>query len=222
MSISGVSGLTTQLSEYLTQLQEKQQEALAVNDVASNTDEASTLLSTVSTDSVTISSLGYAKSQNMLASNFVGGKTTDSTYVDAQMSAFSVQQSVENSMNDSLESNLESVIGDAAFWYGDPRMRNAKMMKDATEAHQEVFAELKGNIEQKAAEAMAPKDENGDPIEDGTTSTAAESVPTDAVQTPDAGVGHDEVAQAAEAVSSASDAGVGRDAAEAAAISITV
>jgi hypothetical protein len=212
MDLSGVSGLTAQLSDYLTQLQENQQEQLAVN-----TDAASTLASTVQSDSVSISSEAYARSQNMLARNFVGANTGDSTYIDAQMTVLSTQQSLQNSMNDALGSTLESVIGQAAFWYGDERMRNAKLMKDTTEAHQDVMAEMTDNIEEQAAEAMAPKDENGEPIEQSATSaasgapveqaaasTSTGNAATGATSAQDVSVDLDGVAQAAEALASIS------------------
>ena len=81
MSTSGVSGVTLHLSNYSTQLQEKQQE----NRTAATAVD-STLMSTLQTDYVNISSEAYDKSQSMMAGNFVGGSSTDSTYINAQLS----------------------------------------------------------------------------------------------------------------------------------------
>jgi len=197
MSTSGVSGVTLHLSNYSTQLQEKQQEnRTAVPAVDS------TLMSTLQTDYVNISSEAYDKSQSMMAENFVGGSSTDSTYINAQLSMLSTQRSMKNSMNKSLASTIE----EAAFWYGDPQMRNAKMMKDATESNQQVFSDIKDNIEEKAAAATAPKDENGNPTGEGTTTSSTASASTDTAQASDVTVESAVAAQAA-APLSASAAG---------------
>jgi hypothetical protein len=201
MDISGISGLNIQGSDLLTQRQEQQQEQLA-----SNANLTSMLASTLQTDYVNISSAGYDKSQNMMAGNFVGGATTDSTYVDAQLSALATEKSLKNSMNDAVESSMESTIEEAAFWYGSKQMRNAKMLKDATESNQQVFSDIRDNIDEKAAEAIAPKDENGDPIEQGSTAGS-----TGTAQAPDVSVASDAGAQAADAASAAADGSVPPD-----------
>lgn len=180
MGIGGVSGLTLQLPESLTPLQKNQHEA-----TGSGTDVTSSLLSTLQTDYVNISSEGYDRSQNMLSSNFAGGSSRDSSYVDAQLTALSTQQSLKNSLNDSLDSSFQSTLDEAAFWYADPRMRQAKMMKDATESNAAVFSDMKNDIEEKADAAMAPKDENGNPIEQ--TGTAAATETGSAAPTPPSG-----------------------------------
>lgn len=176
MGTSGVSGLTSRLTESLTQMQEKQLEALAVP-----ADAVATSLSGLQTDTVTISEQGYAKSQSLLTNRIAGEKETEKSYLDIKIDTFSSQKSLQNSMNDALGSSLESVIAQAAFWYGDKRMRNAKMMKDATESHQEVFAEIQDTIEEKAAEATAPKDQDGKAIEQAGAASASGSAPAQAV-----------------------------------------
>lgn len=215
MGIAGVSGLTLQFSESLTPLQKNEQ-----SETGSGTDVTSSLLSSLQTDYVNISSEGYDRSQNMLATNFAGGSSMDSTYVDAQLTALSTQQSLKNSLNDSLDSSFQSTLEEAAFWYGDPQMRQAKMMKDATESNDAVFSDLKNDIEEKADAAMAPKDENGNPIEQTGTAATTENSPTTTTPTSDgsggaasggqggdaagAAVSVDGVAQAAKLVSSIS------------------
>jgi hypothetical protein len=196
MGTSGIFGLSSQLSNSLTQMQEKQQEDLAVN-----TDVAATLVSMAQTDSVSISSEAYAKSQNMLETNFVDGNTADTTYVDAQLAAFSVRSSLQNSMNDSLKSSLESIVAEASFWYSDPRMRNAKQLKDSIESNQKLFSELRDNIEEQAAAATAPKDANGNPIEEPAAASSTENTATDTAQAPDASIDSGAAAQAAGAPS---------------------
>ncbi len=179
MGTSGVSGLTSQLTESLTQMQEKRLETLAVP-----ADAVSTSLSGLQADTVTISEQGYAKSQSLLTNRIAVEEETEKSYLDIKIDTFSSQKSLQNSMNDALGSSLESVIAQAAFWYGDKRMRNAKMMKDATESHQEVFAEIQDTIEEKAAEATAPKDQDGKAIEQAGAASASDSAPAQAVAAP--------------------------------------
>jgi len=222
MGTSGIFELSSQLSNSLAQMQEKQQEELAVN-----TGVAATLASTAQIDSVSISSEAYTKSQNMLETNFVDGNTADTTYVDAQLTAFSVKKSLQNSMDDSLKSSLESVVADAAFWYSNPRMRNAKMLKDSIESNEKLFSELRDNIEEQAAAATAPKDANGNPIEQPTAASSPENAAIDTAQAPDASVDSGAAAQAAVAPSQNAATGAASDAAAQAAeavssISITV
>lgn len=170
MSAVEVTGLTSNLTEYLTELQKQQQEALTPEAVATTPPAAA-----AQADAVSISSQGQVRSQNLLSGNFVGGSTSDATYVNAVKSSFAARQSVQNSMDDALATSLESVIGQAAFWYGDQKMRNAKMLKDSTESHEELLTDIKDAIEEKAEEAAAPKDAEGKPIEQDSASAAVDS-----------------------------------------------
>ena len=139
MGTSGIFGLSSQLSNSLTQMQETQQEELAVN-----TDVAATLVSTAQTDSVSISSEAYAKSQNMLETNFVDGNTADTTYVDAQLAAFSVKNSLQNSMNDSLKSSLESIVAEASFWYSASKDAECQAVEGFDRKQSEAFFRTPG------------------------------------------------------------------------------
>jgi hypothetical protein len=209
MGASGVSGLTSHLTEYLKQMQGKQLETLAdpADAVADN-------LPGLQADAVTISEQGYAKNQNLLANQGAQAEEKEKSYLDKKIDSFSSQQTLRNSMDSALGSSLESAVAQAAFWYGDKRMRNAKMMKDASESHQEVFAEIKDTIDEKAAEATVPKDKEGKPIEQAGTTSVPESAPAQTVAAPvaqavpaptsEVAVGLERVSQAAPAVASIS------------------
>jgi hypothetical protein len=205
MSTSGISSLTAQLGDFLTERQEEQQGQLATA-----ADMTTALPSTLQTDTVSISSAAYAKSQgsnsNMMSRNFVGGYERDTSYLDAKAAGAAAVQNLEASMQSSMTSLME-FMGSDAMWYGSERMKNAKVMKDTTESHKEVFDNIKGNIEEKAAEALAPKDENGEVIEQipaastGTANAAAAAVAPQAAEV-DVEVNLDGVAAAAKALSS--------------------
>ena len=194
MNINAIVGLPIQVTDYLVEMIKEQEELLTNPDMAG-------LTAIPQADSVNISSQGLVQCQNMMARNFIGGCPKDTTYLDAQMVGANAVKSLQNSMNSNLGTVMDS-IGEAAFWYGDPKMRRAKLMKDATESHAEVFTGIKSGIEEKAAEAMAPKDENGEPIEQSFTppATSTASAPANTAPAPDIDI--EKVASAAKALSS--------------------
>ena len=194
MNINGIEGLSAQLTDYLAEMLKEQEELLANSDMAG-------LAAIPQADSVDISSQALAQSQNMLSRNFVGGRPEDTSYLDAQKAGAKAVESLQNSVDSSLGTVMDG-IAKAAFWYSDPKMRRAKMLKDAAESHAEVFAGIKNGIEEKAAEAMAPKDANGEPIEQATTTTTAStsSAPVGTASAPD--IDLEGTASAASALSS--------------------
>ena len=196
MDINDIIGVPVQLTDFLAELAKEQEELLTNPDMAE-------LTPILQADSVNISSQAFAQSQNMLSRNSIGGRPGGSTYLDAQKAGANAVKSLQNSMNSALGTVMNG-LSEAAFWYGDPRMRRAKMMKDATESNAGVFAGIKSSIEGKAAEAMAPKDENGEPIAQvtATGTTFTSSAPASAAPAPD--IDLEGVASAASALSSIS------------------
>lgn len=164
--IDGIAGLTLQLTDLLAEMRKEQEELLT------NPDITELMAATLQADSVNISNRALVRSQNIMSGNFAGGSPEDNQYIDAWLTGAETQVSLQNSMNKTLGSVLDA-IAETAFWHGDPKMRQAKMMKDSIESNATVFSDIKSNVEKQADEAMARKDENGDPIEQPATTTAS-------------------------------------------------
>jgi hypothetical protein len=179
MSINGISGLPPQTIEYLAEMKKEQEQLLANSDMAG-------LVAMLPEDSVDISRQALTRNQNMVSGNFSGGRVRDTKYLDARAAGAEAAEALQNA-TDSGVGMLMDGFAEAAFWYGDPKMRQAKMMKDATESNEGVFAGIKSSIEEKAAEAMAPRDENGEPIGRATATTTASvgSAPAGTTPAPD-------------------------------------
>lgn len=247
MSTTGISGLGTQLADYLSQFQGKQQESLSAG-AAAQSEATSALLSALPTDSVTISSAGYAKNQNVLSINDVGKSTAaDASYLDAYMAGTSSRLSLQNSMSSSLESGMESTmdqVNKAAFW-SSPGMRTALMLKTMGSSFQQVFDDLQEMVDEQIAKAQEAKTQTAAAGEESTTAadgsatdaasvqtqaaatqvttdTPAASVPAATGQTAEAGTASDAQAQAAGAAAPVDTGGNSQPANAQASISITV
>ena len=212
MGTTGISGLATQLADYLPQLQEKQQGSLSSNDTAALSDTASTLLSTLKTDTVTLSDVGYAKSQNLVGINSVGESTaSDMSYLDAYMAGASSRLTLQNSMSSSLESGMESTmdqVNKAAFW-NNPGMRTALMLQTLGSSFQQIFDDLQAMVDEQIAKAQEAKTQTADSSEQGATDAAAGDAATAAAQTQAAAAQSvsADTGQTPDAVASAADAG---------------
>ena len=232
MDINGMFGPKSVLDELLNKTQDGQ-----LNGITGK-GNASTLVDSLSQgDTVEFSPSALARSQNMMSQNFVGGNARDTKYMDAQLAGAASVQSMQNAMSASLmsslgagsapivsdmsaagegldTSSLDEQIAEGMFWGSNALLRAAKLMKDTSEAHEEVLEEQKAaietdaseameskpeetkrieeetSIEAKAEEAMAPKDENGEPIEqvgktDGAPVDSSETEPSKATSTKD-------------------------------------
>lgn len=153
-----MSVLSGQLTNLFNELQTEQQEGLALD-----ANLTSNLNSLVQTDTVSISTAATTMStnQNLMSRNYVGGYERDTSYLDAKAAGNAAVRSLEAS-RDGVLNSLVKALGSDAVWYGSQNMRNAKVMKDTTESHKELFDNLKATIEEHAAEAMVSTDENGD------------------------------------------------------------
>lgn len=115
---------------------------------------------------------------NLMERNFAA-ESEESKYLAAAKNAKALENDLKNKMQSSVMDCMPEEIRQAAFW-NDPRLRTAKQLKDATEAHKDTFDEMKRNIEERVERAQAPDSENGD----ATGNAASEAVSGSVAQDP--------------------------------------
>lgn len=129
-----------------------------------------------------------AASANMMAQNFASAEREESRYITARKTAFQTDGDMANRQNSILNAGLaelnslsdkdstnyavRSLIGKKAA-----RRMLREQQQSAAEESQRNLKEIKEKIEEKAQEASAPKDENGNPIETPSVGNAAEAAP---------------------------------------------
>lgn len=121
----------------------------------------------------TPSSFSGASAANVMGNNFVSASSDESRYLAASKQSHKIMAQVFNQQNSRLSGLLNSLVGVGA---SPPESLGTaagaylflkRQIKDAEdlEASRRNLDEIKDNIDQKAREAAAPKDENGKPIE---------------------------------------------------------
>jgi hypothetical protein len=172
MSISSISGglmdslNTFNLKDLLRGKNEENSEDAVLGGLASS----ATLM-------IQSTSVASAAQNNLMDRNFLNTSSGESRYLAATKASFSAEQQIKKAQDSALMSILPDEVQAAAFWYGSERMRRAKLLKDTTESHEKIDKELTANIEQQVKEAMAQKDENGEPV---SISTGGDAIPASA------------------------------------------
>jgi hypothetical protein len=175
--VSGISqSAGGSLQELLRSLQQGQEAMLEQSGFASAT-RASGL------DSIFISTQAADASSNMMSGNFAGA-TEQSRYIAASLAGHHAEQQAALSFHRTLTAAAADILAangidasrcDTAAGAGMEmrRIRNTKTL----EASGRNLDEIKENIEQKAHEAAAPKDENGNPVGGLPGGSAGEAAP---------------------------------------------
>lgn len=101
----------------------------------------------------------HTSSSNLMARNFASIDREESKYTAALKGAFAAEEQMTMSRNQVIVASVANAIADAAFWYGDERMRRAKTIKDTVESNEENLKKIRQDIEQKAMEAVANADQ---------------------------------------------------------------
>lgn len=155
-----------------------------IEDTKQNTPEAS-LRDTPATIALQ-NSAPPSGASNVMSSNYTSAENGPSPYVAALLNNFGIEKEMKaKSQKDVINNVVPDKVKEAAFWYGDSRMRQAKMLKDAIESNAEVFDEIKENIEENAQQEHTSVIENsGMPQEAGShlsgNSASAESLEAEA------------------------------------------
>jgi len=188
----GMQGILSEL------LEEFQQEMLEQQQVG--TDPASqlsgmpsaALLQQTSADTLSISQKAAAlsASDNMMAKNFAGSSTpAPSRYLASVLDSFAINEEMQMSLQETMsqfmaEMGGEAVAGEARPAYFQSMVARRLRDKRASESFERNLEESKEKLDEQAAEAVAPKDENGNPIpvdEHGTPEILpSETMPPDA------------------------------------------
>lgn len=130
------------------------------------------------TDTLTLSSGAKKQSSNMMSKNFAGGRENDSKYVNANLAGIQAAKQMQIQATNRVAGLLNTLGGiqgpraydgvgskggipEATIQLAMKRIQNA----DSQDASERNLEETKERIEARAAEAMAPKNENGEPIE---------------------------------------------------------
>jgi hypothetical protein len=93
---------------------------------------------------------------NVLSGNFVHAGKNESQYLAATKNAYAMNRQVDaSSMLNVLASILPESMTDAAFWYGDDKMAQAKALKDSTESNAQNLQDVREDIDRKAEEAQS-------------------------------------------------------------------
>lgn len=93
---------------------------------------------------------------NVLSGNFVHTGKNESQYISATKNAHAIDRQMDaSSMLDVLASILPESVTDAAFWYGDDKMAQAKALKDSTESNAQNLQDVREDIDRKAEEAQS-------------------------------------------------------------------
>ena len=128
------------------------------------------------------------QANNMMARNFASAETEPSRYITARLESFSIVTMMKRAEESSITSLLDEFGGLAGPSIYDPHGNNKgggeseaairrKLMQKAgkriMEDAEEDFKKTRERLEDKAEEAVAPKDENGNPIPDATAPNSA-------------------------------------------------
>ena len=93
---------------------------------------------------------------NVLSGNFVHTGKNESQYLSATKNALAIERRMDaSSMLDVLASILPESVTDAAFWYGDDAMAQAKALKDSTESNAQNLQDVRQDIDRRAEEAQS-------------------------------------------------------------------
>lgn len=139
-----------------------------------------------------------AAASNLMSGNFVSAGQEESKYLKATLSSFTVNKQLQNQSTNRVTALLDSLGGiqgpkiyeGVGSKHSIPEATIKLAMKriidaEEHEASERNLAEMKEKIEQKAQEAAAPKDENGQPIETGLPAkNAGESAPLPEISAP--------------------------------------
>ncbi len=161
------------LQEMLQQIQLGEEDLLEQQEVL-----VSTAL-TESIDTLTVSRKAKSlASSAVMSHNFADGHTSESTDIDAHLAGLQAAKQLQNQADNRVMGLLNSLggiqgpslYGEVGSKGGIPEARIQLAMKrikdaDAYDASERNLEERKESIEARAAEATAPKDENGEPIE---------------------------------------------------------
>lgn len=99
---------------------------------------------------------GKNTASNILSGNFVHTGKNESQYISATKNAHAIDRQMDaSSMLNVLASILPESVTDAAFWYGDGRMAQAKALKDSTESNAQNLQGVREDIDRKAEEAQS-------------------------------------------------------------------
>lgn len=123
---------------------------------------------------------------NVLSGNFVHTGKNESQYLAATKNALAIDRQMDaGNMLNVLASILPESVTDAAFWYGDDRMAQAKELKDSTESNAQNLQDVREDIDRKAEEAQSQNDQG----ESGQAASANGDAGQVASQSGDAGQG---------------------------------
>ena len=90
---------------------------------------------------------------SLMSNNYTSTESGQSPYVAALLNSFAIDKEMNaKSQKDVIDNVVPDKVKEAAFWYGDRRMRQAKMLKDSIESNAENLDSIKDNIEKKAQE----------------------------------------------------------------------
>ncbi len=99
------------------------------------------------------SSAQSSSAANLMSNNYTSTESGQSPYVAALLNSFAIDKEMNaKSQKDVIDNVVPDKVKEAAFWYGDRRMRQAKMLKDSIESNAENLDNIKDNIEKKAQE----------------------------------------------------------------------
>ena len=165
------------LYDMLRSLQKEQEELLEATTAETLTAQA---METVGSQAVS----SHAASSNLMSRNFASAEREESKYLKASLDSFTLDKQLNNQASNRVNSLLNS-LGGVAFeskgadhapaWY-EMQMRRIQNAESA-ESSERNLDEIKENIEQKAQEAAAPTDANGNPVESLSTGNAGGAAP---------------------------------------------
>lgn len=127
----------------------------------------------------------HSSSANPMSQHFTSNGRETSRYVQATLAEFQTSKQVATQQTSRVSALLDSLggikVGDekgsihTAAWY-EMQMRRIQNVETSEESERNLN-EIKDNITQKAQEATAPKDANGNPIDELPNENTGESTP---------------------------------------------
>ena len=123
------------------------------------------------TDVVSLSAEAKSERNNLMAGNFAGAHE-QSSYVKAKISGMQNAEQLKNSFNGSIVSLMPDEMQVAAAKNGDRRSQQIQKTQDGMASGESAMRDIQANINRQGAEAAAPKDENGEVIEEAVTTAA--------------------------------------------------
>lgn len=112
-------------------------------------------------------------SGNMIAGNFASADRGQSQYLTATLNSFSVSKQMQNQADNRVTALLDTLggikVGETKGNVRTPAWIEMQLRRimyvETQEESQQNLDDIKDDIEKRAKEANAPKDENGEPIE---------------------------------------------------------